>query len=102
MTDTRLMVARVEEYEELKALNFIHRRWKMDKHNKLVPMIKEVNDYADNLENRWTHLMQEFDRFFKKEQLVPRDADFYYFIEDGSIYAAPKVQCDAHMIVRTF
>ncbi len=100
MTDTRLLVAKVKEHEELKAIDFIHRGWHRDKENKLAPLVLEARELSEKLEKRYLHIMNELDTFFKKKQLVPKEAEFLDFIEDGAIYAAPRVKCEIHMIGR--
>ena len=97
-----MRVASVKEHPELEVLDFLMRRWRMDKTDKLVPKIKAANDYAEGLETRWKEIMEDFDRFFKREQLVPREAELYYFLDDGVIYAAPKHADTPAKIVRKF
>lgn len=94
------MVARVEEHEETKAIEFILKRWRMDKKTKLIPRIEETNALVEDFAQRWTKIMDEFDDFFRKKQLIPKDAEFYYFIEDGAIYAAPRQACEVNILAR--
>jgi len=102
MDNQRLMISKVEEHEELKAIDFVHRRWKIDEDTKLKPLVVEARTVADGLEKRYIAMMSDLDKFLKKAQLVPKEADFLYYIEDGVIFAAPRIDCERALMIRTF